>query len=160
MGSSNHVRGSGHRTSDVFFKTSDCKRENTRSDVFSTHVSPPPRISDLASFQGPLSNTAYIRQLRPWLSGKSLSTLLRCCLFARKGGGSHRASLLPFPFLLSILEWSDTHVYDPEIQALIETASHFCEVVVLKSRTTVRVLVEAADGEEALLAVLHTYLYI
>ena len=34
--------------------------------------------------------------------------------------------------LLSRLELSDTHVYEPSIRALHGIASHFCEVVVLK----------------------------
>ena len=37
--------------------------------------------------------------------------------------------------LLSSLELSDTTIYEPEIRALLGTASHFCEVVVLKLRT-------------------------
>jgi len=37
--------------------------------------------------------------------------------------------------LLSSLELSDTKVYEPYIRALLGTASHFCEVVVLKLRT-------------------------
>jgi len=37
--------------------------------------------------------------------------------------------------LLSSLELSDTKVYEPHIRALLGTASHFCEVVVLKSKT-------------------------
>jgi len=37
--------------------------------------------------------------------------------------------------LLSSLELSDTQVYEPLIRALLGTASHFCEVVVLKLRT-------------------------
>ena len=37
--------------------------------------------------------------------------------------------------LLSRLELSDTHVYEPKIRALLGTAAHFCKVVVLKSRT-------------------------
>ena len=37
--------------------------------------------------------------------------------------------------LLSSLELSDTQVYEPEMRALLGTASHFCEVVVLKLRT-------------------------
>jgi len=37
--------------------------------------------------------------------------------------------------LLSSLELSDTTVYEPYIRALLGTASHFCEVVVLKLRT-------------------------
>ena len=36
---------------------------------------------------------------------------------------------------LSSLELSDTKVYEPYIRALLGTASHFCEVFVLKSRT-------------------------
>jgi len=35
--------------------------------------------------------------------------------------------------LLSSLELSDSKVYEPQIRALLGTASHFCEVVVLKS---------------------------
>ena len=34
--------------------------------------------------------------------------------------------------LLSSLELSDTQVYEPQIRALLGTASHFCKVVVLK----------------------------
>jgi len=34
--------------------------------------------------------------------------------------------------LLSSLELGDTKVYEPYIRALLGTASHFCEVVVLK----------------------------
>jgi len=37
----------------------------------------------------------------------------------------------PPSLLLSSLELSDAHVYEPEIRALLGTASHFCEVVVL-----------------------------
>jgi len=37
--------------------------------------------------------------------------------------------------LLSSLELSDTKVYAPQIRALLGTAAHFCEVVVLKLRT-------------------------
>jgi len=37
--------------------------------------------------------------------------------------------------LLSSLELSDAKVYEPQIRALLGTASHFCEVVVLKLRT-------------------------
>jgi len=37
--------------------------------------------------------------------------------------------------LLSSLQLSDTQVYEPQIQALLGTASHFCEVFVLKLRT-------------------------
>jgi len=37
--------------------------------------------------------------------------------------------------LLSSLELSDTQVYEPEIRALLGTASHFCEVIFLKLKT-------------------------
>jgi len=37
--------------------------------------------------------------------------------------------------LLSSLELSDTKVYEPQIRALLGTALHFCEVIVLKLRT-------------------------
>ena len=37
--------------------------------------------------------------------------------------------------LLSSLVLSDTNVNEPKIRALLGTASHFCEVVVLKLRT-------------------------
>ena len=37
--------------------------------------------------------------------------------------------------LLSSLELSDTQVYPTQIRALLGTASHFCQVVVLKLRT-------------------------
>ena len=43
--------------------------------------------------------------------------------------------LLLSSLLLSSLELSDTQVYGPQIRALLGTASHFCEVVVLKLRT-------------------------
>jgi len=39
-----------------------------------------------------------------------------------------------FFFFISLgLELSDTKVYEPYIQALLGTASHYCEAVVLKS---------------------------
>ena len=40
-----------------------------------------------------------------------------------------------FSSLLSSLELSDTKAYEPETRALLGTASHFCEVVVLELRT-------------------------
>ena len=41
-----------------------------------------------------------------------------------------------YMFLLSFscLELSNTKVYEPSIRAFLETAAHFCEVVVLKLR--------------------------
>ena len=45
-------------------------------------------------------------------------------------GGDSSSSLL-----LSSLKLSDTKVYEPQIRALLGTASHYCEVVVLKLRT-------------------------
>ena len=48
-----------------------------------------------------------------------------------KTRGSARYSPL-LSLLLSSLELSDTQVYEPKIRALLGTASHFCEVVVLK----------------------------
>jgi len=44
----------------------------------------------------------------------------------------------PSSLLLSSLELSDTKVYEPYIRALLGTASRFCEVGVLKSRTVSR----------------------
>ena len=54
-----------------------------------------------------------------------------------RGKQSSRAQreLLFFSSLLSLLELSDTKVYEPQIRARLATASRFCEVVVLKSRT-------------------------
>ena len=46
-----------------------------------------------------------------------------------------RLSLFTSLVLPSSLELSDTKVYDPQIRALLGTASQFCEVVVLKSKT-------------------------
>jgi len=43
-----------------------------------------------------------------------------------------QVSSFSFLLLLSSQELSDTHVYEPEIRAFLGTASHFCEVVVLK----------------------------
>ena len=50
-----------------------------------------------------------------------------------RGGLSGAAS--SSSLLLSSLELSDKQVYEPWIRALLGTASHFCEVVVLKLRT-------------------------
>ena len=36
--------------------------------------------------------------------------------------------------LLSSLELSDTHVYEPWIRALLGTAAHFCKVVVFNAQ--------------------------
>ena len=44
-------------------------------------------------------------------------------------------STLSSSSLLSSLELRDTPVYEPSIRALLGTASHCCEVVVLKLRT-------------------------
>jgi len=38
----------------------------------------------------------------------------------------------PSSLLLSCLELGDTKVYEPQIRALLGTAAHFCEVVVLE----------------------------
>ena len=46
-----------------------------------------------------------------------------------------RTQALFLSLLLSSLELSDTKDYEPYIRALLGTASHFCEVVALKSRT-------------------------
>ena len=48
------------------------------------------------------------------------------------GGFGSRVSGLLSSLLLSSLELSDTKVYGPEIRALLGTASHLCEAVVLK----------------------------
>jgi len=48
---------------------------------------------------------------------------------------SRRPQGLSSSFLLSSVELSDTQVYEPEMRALLGTASHFCGVVVLKLRT-------------------------
>ena len=46
-----------------------------------------------------------------------------------------RATLTPNFFFITLgLELSDTKVYEPEIRALLGTASHSCEAVVLESR--------------------------
>jgi len=47
----------------------------------------------------------------------------------------HRAAFFFSSLLLSSLELSDTKVLSLKLRALLGTASHFCEVVVLKSRT-------------------------
>ena len=49
--------------------------------------------------------------------------------------------------LLSSLELSDTQVYEPEIRAILGTASHFCQVVVYK----LLMLSVSADGDEPVL---------
>jgi len=49
--------------------------------------------------------------------------------------------------LLPSLELSDTKVYEPQTRALLGTASHFCEVAVLKLRTSGG----ARGGDDALL---------
>ena len=40
---------------------------------------------------------------------------------------------------LSSLALSNTNVYEPQIRALLKTAAHFCELVVLKLRTMTHV---------------------
>jgi len=80
--------------------------------------------------------------LAPWevefpFPGSLTSTFL--CISApqtlhQKPGMAFSSSLFS-SLLLSSLELSDTKVYEPQIRALLETASHFCEVVVLKLRT-------------------------
>ena len=48
------------------------------------------------------------------------------------GVQADRKSSSPSSLLLLSLELSDTKVYEPYVRALLETASYFCEVVVLK----------------------------
>jgi len=55
-----------------------------------------------------------------------------------RGGRSWSSSS---SLLLSSLELSDTKTYEPQIRALLGTASHFCEVVVLKLRTGLQIVV-------------------
>jgi len=50
----------------------------------------------------------------------------------------HQVAWSSSSLLLSNLELSDTKVYESEIRALLGTASHFCEVVVLKLWRTVK----------------------
>ena len=56
-------------------------------------------------------------------------------LFKRVARDFHGVGAPSFSLLLSSLKLSDTHVHEPYIQALLGTASHFREVVVLKLRT-------------------------
>ena len=51
------------------------------------------------------------------------------------GGGGVLRQPSSSVLLLSSLEMSDTHVYEPLIRTLLGTASHFCEEVVLELRT-------------------------
>ena len=52
---------------------------------------------------------------------------------------SNSPKVTPRPFLSSVLlsrlELSETQFYEPSIRALLGTASHYCEVVVLRLRT-------------------------
>ena len=52
--------------------------------------------------------------------------------------GPRAALVFPPSLLISSLELSDTKVYQPEIRALLETNSHFCEVIVFELRTLPR----------------------
>ena len=73
----------------------------------------------------------YEPQLRARLAGVELRERVhREGHFAERGHASSSSSLL-----LSSLELSDTTIYKPSMRALLGTASHFCEVVVLKLRT-------------------------
>ena len=51
------------------------------------------------------------------------------------GGISTGSSSSSSSLLLSSVELSDTKAYGPEIRALFGTASHFCQIIVLKLRT-------------------------
>ena len=55
-------------------------------------------------------------------------------MHGRTRDGSHTRTSMSSSssLLLSSLELSDTKVYAPEIRALLGTASHFCEIGVLK----------------------------
>ena len=53
----------------------------------------------------------------------------------RFGAGQALSSSSSSSLLLSSLELSDTRGYEPYIRALLGTASHFCEAIVLKLRT-------------------------
>ena len=54
---------------------------------------------------------------------------------ASPGEGPVATHIFLIFFMPLILEWSDTKVYEPEIRALLEIASHYCETVVLESGT-------------------------
>jgi len=54
---------------------------------------------------------------------------------ANMNGQKHCVALFFSSSLLSSLGLSDTQVCEPSIRALLGTAPHFCQVVVLKSRT-------------------------
>ena len=62
--------------------------------------------------------------------------LLRASL-VHASAADGRCAALPFSYslLLSSLDLSDKKVHEPKIRALLGTAAHFCEVVVLKLRT-------------------------
>jgi len=86
-----------------------------------------------------IPDMAHTRQSRPD-SGldfqvKVLKTFLSCPLFARKRRKTLRPGWRTSSFLsllLSSLELRDTKVYEPSIRALLGSALHFCEVVVLE----------------------------
>jgi len=62
-----------------------------------------------------------------------LRTRQGLCVFSDVFPDSPRAS--SSSLFLSSLELSDAKVYEPQIRARLGTASHFCELVVLKLRT-------------------------
>ena len=69
----------------------------------------------------------------------------------KKGGAGRRKGGWGAPsssssLLLSCLELSDTTIYEPQIRALLGTASHFCQVVVLKLRTAGRMASKKKGG--------------
>ena len=70
------------------------------------------------------------------------------------------ASTYSSSLLFSSLELSDTQVSEPEIRALLGTASHFCEVVVLTSRTHHQDVVIAVGPPLCVLACTHLQGYL
>ena len=63
-----------------------------------------------------------------------------------RAGGMGKPSSSSSSSLLSSLELSGTHVYEPYIRALLGTASHFCELVVLKLGTCAGGMGETAEA--------------
>ena len=73
----------------------------------------------------------------------------RACLNSFGGQPSWVGAGSSSSLLLSRLQLSDTQVYEPSMRALLGTASHFCELIVLKLRTGAReqLPLHLGDGE-------------
>jgi len=119
---------------DIYPKPTPPPPPVTRSELFRSTCK---KMISLADF--PCRKTDFRCRLNSWGSpcrGSSLWVAGGVAVGGRHGTRAQCTRLSLLSLLLSSLELSDKKVHEPCIRARLGTAAHFCEVVVLKLRTT------------------------